>query len=81
MSPLQIYAIIGLIVALIIAIVLWTIIGIEYKELLKQRKINQLVKRIRERAEDSGNESDWDTEELLKLVEMGNYDLWDNNNL
>nr|ACG70339.1 vpu protein [Human immunodeficiency virus 1] len=81
MLPLEICAIIGLVVALILAIVVWTIVGIEYKRLLKQRKIDRLIRRISERAEDSGNESDGDTEELSKLVEMGNYDLGDDNNL
>nr|WCH76158.1 vpu protein [Human immunodeficiency virus 1] len=71
MLPLQICAIVGLIVVSIIAIVVWTIVGIEYKRLLKQRKIDKLLERIRERAEDSGNESEGDTEELSKLMEMG----------
>nr|ABW86756.1 vpu protein [Human immunodeficiency virus 1]ACG70654.1 vpu protein [Human immunodeficiency virus 1] len=75
MNLLQICAIIGLVVALIIAIVVWTIVGIEYKRLLEQRRIDRLIRRISERAEDSGNESDGDTEELSKLVEMGNYNL------
>nr|ACG70459.1 vpu protein [Human immunodeficiency virus 1] len=75
MLPLEICAIVGLVVALILAIVVWTIVGIEYKRLLKQRKIDRLLIRISERAEDSGNESDGDTEELSKLVEMGNYNL------
>nr|AFU33868.1 vpu protein [Human immunodeficiency virus 1]AFU33874.1 vpu protein [Human immunodeficiency virus 1]AFU33878.1 vpu protein [Human immunodeficiency virus 1]AFU33882.1 vpu protein [Human immunodeficiency virus 1]AFU33888.1 vpu protein [Human immunodeficiency virus 1] len=81
MSPLQIGAIVGLIVALILAIVVWTIVAIEYKKILKQRKIDRLVKRIREREEDSGNESEGDTEELAKLVEMGNFDPWVGDNL
>nr|WCH75632.1 vpu protein [Human immunodeficiency virus 1] len=83
MSPvdLQTLAIIALIVALILAIVVWTIVGIEYRKVLQQRKIDRLIKRIRERAEDSGNESEGDTDELAKLVEMGNYGLGDDNNL
>nr|URX38226.1 vpu protein [Human immunodeficiency virus 1] len=81
MNLLSICAIIGLIVTALIAIVVWTIVGIEYKRLLKQRKIDRLIERIRERAEDSGNESDGDTEELSTLIEMGNYDLGDDNNL
>nr|WCH75583.1 vpu protein [Human immunodeficiency virus 1]WCH75598.1 vpu protein [Human immunodeficiency virus 1]WCH75670.1 vpu protein [Human immunodeficiency virus 1]WCH75692.1 vpu protein [Human immunodeficiency virus 1] len=83
MSPvdLQTLAIIALIVALILAIVVWTIVGIEYRKILQQRKIDRLIKRIRERAEDSGNESEGDTDELAKLLEMGNYDLGDDNNL
>nr|ANW11202.1 vpu protein [Human immunodeficiency virus 1] len=76
MSPLEISAIVELIVALILAIVVWTIVAIEYRKILRQRKIEKLVKRIRERAEDSGNESEGDTDELAKLVEMGNFDPW-----
>nr|AAL10232.1 vpu protein [Human immunodeficiency virus 1] len=81
MTPLEIWAIVGLIVALILAIVVWTIVGLEYKKWLKQRKIDLLLERIRERAEDSGNESEGDTEELSTLMEVGDYDLWVNNNL
>nr|QIN86801.1 vpu protein [Human immunodeficiency virus 1] len=77
MTPLEICAIVGLIVALILAIVVWTIVGIEYKKILKQRKIDRLLARISERAEDSGNESDGDTEELSTLVNMGSDDLRD----
>nr|QNR57150.1 vpu protein [Human immunodeficiency virus 1]QNR57159.1 vpu protein [Human immunodeficiency virus 1]QNR57168.1 vpu protein [Human immunodeficiency virus 1]QNR57177.1 vpu protein [Human immunodeficiency virus 1]QNR57186.1 vpu protein [Human immunodeficiency virus 1] len=70
---LQTFAIVGLVVALILAIVAWTIVGIECKKLLNQRKIDRLIKRIEERAEDSGNESDGDTDELSKLVgDLGN---------
>nr|ACG70495.1 vpu protein [Human immunodeficiency virus 1] len=67
----------ALIIALSIAIVVWTIAYIEYRKLLKQRKIDRLIRRIRERAEDSGNESDGDTEELSTLVDMGNLRLLD----
>nr|QNG98152.1 vpu protein [Human immunodeficiency virus 1] len=81
MSPLQISAIAGLIVALILAIVVWTIVAIEFKKILKQRKIDRIIKRIRERAEDSGNESEGDTDELAKLVEMGDLDAWVGDNL
>nr|QIC93644.1 vpu protein [Human immunodeficiency virus 1]QIC93651.1 vpu protein [Human immunodeficiency virus 1]QIC93659.1 vpu protein [Human immunodeficiency virus 1]QIC93667.1 vpu protein [Human immunodeficiency virus 1]QIC93675.1 vpu protein [Human immunodeficiency virus 1] len=81
MTPLEISAIVGLIVALILAIVVWTIVAIEYKKILGERKIEKLVKRIRERAEDSGNESEGDTEELAKLVEMGDFDPWVGDNL
>nr|AAL10244.1 vpu protein [Human immunodeficiency virus 1] len=65
----------ALIVAFIIAIVVWTIVYLEYRKLVKQRKIDRLIGRIRERAEDSGNESDGDTEELSTLVEMGRLNL------
>nr|AKN10979.1 vpu protein [Human immunodeficiency virus 1] len=71
----------ALIVALIIAIIVWTIVYIEYRKLLRQRKINWLVDRIRERAEDSGNESDGDTEELSTMVDMGHLRLLDANDL
>nr|AFM36966.1 vpu protein [Human immunodeficiency virus 1] len=81
MTPLEISAIVGLIVALIAAIVVWTIVAIEFKKILRQRKIDRLIKRIGERAEDSGNESEGDTEELAKLVEMGNFDPWVGDNL
>nr|ARM50618.1 vpu protein [Human immunodeficiency virus 1] len=71
----------ALIVALIIAIIVWTIAYIEYRKLLRQRKIDWLIKRIRERAEDSGNESDGDTEELSTMVDMGHLRLLDANDL
>nr|AAL34640.1 vpu protein [Human immunodeficiency virus 1] len=60
----------ALIVALIIVIIVWTIVYIEYRKLVRQRKIDWLIKRIRERAEDSGNESEGDTEELATMVDM-----------
>nr|AEO17606.1 vpu protein [Human immunodeficiency virus 1] len=81
MTPLQISAIVGLTVALILALVVWTIVAIEFKKILRQRKIDKLVKRIRERAEDSGNESEGDTDELAELVEMGDFDPWVGDNL
>nr|AWD57193.1 vpu protein [Human immunodeficiency virus 1] len=71
----------ALIVALIIAIVVWSIVYIEYRKLLRQRKIDWLIKRIRERAEDSGNESDGDNEELSTMVDMGHLRLLDVNEL
>nr|AFU31295.1 vpu protein [Human immunodeficiency virus 1] len=81
MTPLEISAIVGLIVALIAAIIVWTIVAIEFRRILRQEKVDKLVKRIRERAEDSGNESEGDTDELAKLVEMGNFDPWVGDNL
>ncbi|AAD17770.1 vpu protein [Human immunodeficiency virus 1] len=81
MVSLQIVAIVALIVAFFLAICVWTIVYIEYKKLLRQRKIDKLINRIRERAEDSGNESDGDTDELAELVEMGPHDLWNVNDL
>nr|UTT71912.1 vpu protein [Human immunodeficiency virus 1]UTT71915.1 vpu protein [Human immunodeficiency virus 1]UTT71918.1 vpu protein [Human immunodeficiency virus 1] len=71
----------ALIIALIIAIVVWSIVYIEYRKLLRQRKIDWLIKRIRERAEDSGNESEGDTEELSTMVDMGHLRLLDVNDL
>nr|ABF00685.1 vpu protein [Human immunodeficiency virus 1] len=68
-------------IALIIAIIVWTIVYIEYRKLVRQRKIDQLIKRIRERAEDSGNESEGDTEQLATMVDMEHLRLLDNNNL
>nr|ABY50681.1 vpu protein [Human immunodeficiency virus 1]ACR51797.1 vpu protein [Human immunodeficiency virus 1]ACR51804.1 vpu protein [Human immunodeficiency virus 1]ACR51810.1 vpu protein [Human immunodeficiency virus 1]ACR51816.1 vpu protein [Human immunodeficiency virus 1] len=80
MQPLNI-AIGALIVAAILAIIVWTIVFIEYRKILKQRKIDRLIERISERAEDSGNESDGDQEELSKLMEMGHHAPWDVNDL
>nr|AWD47351.1 vpu protein [Human immunodeficiency virus 1] len=71
----------ALIVALIIAIIVWTIAYIEYKKLVRRRKIDCIIKRIRERAEDSGNESDGDIEELSTMVDMGHLRLLDVNDL
>nr|ASU63064.1 vpu protein [Human immunodeficiency virus 1] len=81
MTPLQISAIVGLVVALILAIVVWTIVAIEIKRFLREKKIDRLVKKIRERAEDSGNESEGDTDEMAKLVEMGDFDPWVGDNV
>nr|QJX40508.1 vpu protein [Human immunodeficiency virus 1] len=69
------------IVALIIAIAVWIIAYIEYRKLVRQRKIDRLIKRIREREEDSGNESEGDVEELATMVDLGNLRLLDGNNL
>nr|AIW52062.1 vpu protein [Human immunodeficiency virus 1] len=73
--------IVALIVALIIAIVVWTIVYIEYRKLVRQRKIDWLINRIRERAEDSGNESEGDTEELSTMGDMGRLRLLDVNDV
>nr|QJQ91778.1 vpu protein [Human immunodeficiency virus 1] len=81
MFPLEIAAIVGLVVAFILAVVVWTIVAVEYRKILKQRKIDRLIQRIRERAEDSGNESEGDTDELATLVEMGDFDPWVGDNL
>nr|QIN86609.1 vpu protein [Human immunodeficiency virus 1] len=76
MQPLIILAIVALVVAAILAIVVWSIVLIEYRKILKQRKIDRLIDRIAERAEDSGNESEGDQEELSALVEMGHHAPW-----
>nr|AYX59996.1 vpu protein [Human immunodeficiency virus 1]AYX60526.1 vpu protein [Human immunodeficiency virus 1]AYX60649.1 vpu protein [Human immunodeficiency virus 1]AYX60657.1 vpu protein [Human immunodeficiency virus 1]AYX61004.1 vpu protein [Human immunodeficiency virus 1] len=71
----------ALLVALSIAIVVWVIAYLEYRKLVRQKRIDLLIKRIRERAEDSGNESDGDIEELSTMVDMGNLRLLDGNEL
>nr|QIX12719.1 vpu protein [Human immunodeficiency virus 1] len=71
MQSLEILSIVALVVAVIIAIVVWTIVFIEYRKILKQKKIDRLIDKIRERAEDSGNESEGDQDELSALVEKG----------
>nr|QQX38864.1 vpu protein [Human immunodeficiency virus 1]QQX38873.1 vpu protein [Human immunodeficiency virus 1] len=81
MNSLTIVSIVALIVVAIIAIFVWTIVLIEYRKILRQRKIDRLINRIRERAEDSGNESEGDHEELSALVEMGHDAPWDVNDL
>nr|QHB20879.1 vpu protein [Human immunodeficiency virus 1] len=75
MQPLEIGSIVALVVAIIIVIVVWSIVLIEYKKILRQRKIDRIIGRIRERAEDSGNESEGDQEELSAL-EMGHLVPW-----
>nr|QOL02948.1 vpu protein [Human immunodeficiency virus 1] len=79
MQPLNIVAIVALIVAGILAIVVWSIVFLEYRKIVKQRKIDRIINRIIERAEDSGNESEGDQEELSALVEMGHHAPWDIN--
>nr|QHI44769.1 vpu protein [Human immunodeficiency virus 1] len=77
MQSLVILAIVALVVALIIGIIVWTIVFIEWRKLRKQKKIDWLIDRIAERAEDSGNESEGDKEELSTLMEMGHHAPWD----
>nr|AMD35841.1 vpu protein [Simian-Human immunodeficiency virus] len=77
MQPLQILATVALVVIAILAIGVWIIVFIEYRKILGQRKINRLIDRIIERAEDSGNESEGDQEELSALVETGRHAPWD----
>nr|QZD38305.1 vpu protein [Human immunodeficiency virus 1] len=81
MQPLPIAAIVALVVVGIIAIVVWTIVLIEYRKVLRQRKIDRIIDRIIERAEDSGNESEGDQEELSALVDMGHDAPWHVNDL
>nr|ABJ99527.1 vpu protein [Human immunodeficiency virus 1] len=81
MQSLQILAIVALVVAAILAIVVWSIVFIEYRKILRQRKIDRIIERIIERTEDSGNESDGDQEELSALVEMGHHAPWDVNDM
>nr|QAT99784.1 vpu protein [Human immunodeficiency virus 1]QAT99820.1 vpu protein [Human immunodeficiency virus 1]QIV18509.1 vpu protein [Human immunodeficiency virus 1] len=76
MQPLEISAIVALVVVAIIAIVVWTIVLLEYRKILRQKKIDRLIERISERAEDSGNESEGDQEELSALMEMGRLAPW-----
>nr|UUG60360.1 vpu protein [Human immunodeficiency virus 1] len=73
---LYILTIVAFIVVAIIAIVVWTIIFLEYRKILRQRKIDRLLDRIAERAEDSGNESEGDQEELAAMVERGHLAPW-----
>nr|CAD26738.1 Vpu protein [Human immunodeficiency virus 1] len=81
MQSLQIVAIAALVIVAIIAIVVWSIVLIEYRKILRQRKVDRLIDRIRERAEDSGNESEGDQEELSELMEMGHLAPWDADDL
>nr|ASU62742.1 vpu protein [Human immunodeficiency virus 1] len=69
----------ALLVALSIAIIVWTIAYLEYRNWKRQQRINWLAERIRERAEDSGNESEGDIEELATMVDMGHLRLLDAN--
>ncbi|AIA09015.1 vpu protein [Human immunodeficiency virus 1] len=79
MQSLHILAIVALVVAAILVIVVWSIVFIKYRKILRQKKIDRLIERIGERAEDSGNESDGDQEELSALMERGRLAPWDIN--
>nr|QJQ90999.1 vpu protein [Human immunodeficiency virus 1]QJQ91006.1 vpu protein [Human immunodeficiency virus 1] len=70
----------ALIVALILAIIVWILAYIEYRKLKGQKRIDWLLEKIRERAEDSGNESEGDIEELSTMVDVGRLRLLDVNN-
>nr|AYX47903.1 vpu protein [Human immunodeficiency virus 1] len=69
------FTVAAFIVALIIAIAVWSIVYIEYRKILRQKKIDKLIEKIRERAEDSGNESEGDAEELAAMGDMGHLRL------
>nr|QJQ91654.1 vpu protein [Human immunodeficiency virus 1] len=75
MQPLHISAIV---VAFIAAIIVWSIVFIEYRKIKRQKRIEKLIDRIIERTEDSGNESEGDKEELAMLVD---FDPWVGDNL
>nr|AIK20218.1 vpu protein [Human immunodeficiency virus 1] len=77
LEPLEIFSIVALVVAALLAIIVWTIVYIEYGKVKKQKRINWLFGGIRERAEDSGNGSEGDAEELEALGEMGHLILGD----
>nr|ACR55326.1 vpu protein [Human immunodeficiency virus 1] len=81
MQPLVIVAIVALVVVTIIAIVVWTIVLIEYRRILRQRRIDRLIDRIRERAEDSGNKSKGNHKKLAGMLDIGHHAPWDVNNL
>nr|AIW52070.1 vpu protein [Human immunodeficiency virus 1] len=68
----------ALVLATILAIIVWTIAYLENRKLVKQRKIDRLIERIREKAKDSGNESEGDTQELSPMVDMGRLMLVEN---
>ncbi|AQT03326.1 vpu protein [Human immunodeficiency virus 1] len=53
-------------VALILAVVVWVLLYKEYKKLKLQEQISYIT--LRDREEDSGNESDGDTELLVTLL-------------
>nr|BBA21945.1 vpu protein [HIV-1 vector pMN4/LSDQgtu] len=51
---------------------------LEYRKILRQRKIDRLIDRLIERAEDSGNESEGEVSALVEMgVEMGHHAPWD----
>ncbi|CAA06815.1 viral protein U [Human immunodeficiency virus 1] len=50
--------------AVSIAVIVWALLYREYKKIKLQEKIKHIRQRIREREEDSGNESDGDAEWL-----------------
>nr|ADZ32737.1 vpu protein [Human immunodeficiency virus 1]ADZ34006.1 vpu protein [Human immunodeficiency virus 1]ADZ34018.1 vpu protein [Human immunodeficiency virus 1]ADZ34032.1 vpu protein [Human immunodeficiency virus 1]ADZ34056.1 vpu protein [Human immunodeficiency virus 1] len=81
MQALVIGSIVALVIVAIIAIVVWSIVILEYRKILRQRKIDSIIDRIIERAEDSGNESEGDQEELAVLMEMGHHAPWAVNDL
>nr|QYF65005.1 vpu protein [Human immunodeficiency virus 1] len=81
LNILNILTIVAFVIVGIIAIAVWSVVIIEYRKILRQRKIDRLIDRIRERAEDSGNESEGDQEELSALLEMGHNAPWNGDGL
>nr|ASV70560.1 vpu protein [Human immunodeficiency virus 1] len=63
--------------AIIIAVVVWVLLYIEYKKIKLQEKIEQIRQRIRDGAEDSGKEIDGDAEWLAILLSPDELDTWD----
>nr|WPU90848.1 vpu protein [Human immunodeficiency virus 1] len=81
MQPLVILAIVALVVTGIIAIVVWSIVLIKYRRILKHKKIDRLINRIKKKAKNSGNDSNGDQKKLSALVDMGHNAPWNVNNL
>nr|AIY27766.1 vpu protein [Human immunodeficiency virus 1] len=71
----------ALMVPLTKAFVVWTIANLENRKLVKQKKIDRLIKKIRERAKNSGNESDGNPQKLSTMVDMGRLGLLGVNDL
>nr|AIY27765.1 vpu protein [Human immunodeficiency virus 1] len=71
----------ALVYPLIISTVVWIGSYIQYRKLVQQKKIDWLIQRILERAENSGNESEGDTEELSTMGDMGRLRLLEANDV
>nr|AET72119.1 vpu protein [Human immunodeficiency virus 1] len=80
MLSLQIAAIVALVVVEIIAIVVGTIVLIEYRKLLRQKKIDRLIDRIKKKAKNRGNKSKGKKKKLAAL-KLGRLAPWNVNNL
>nr|AIW51985.1 vpu protein [Human immunodeficiency virus 1] len=66
----------ALIIAFIITIVVGGVTYLQYKKMVKQKKINKLFDEIMEKAEDNGDDNDGDTDELLSMVDKGHLMLF-----